>query len=465
MPFRLRIVLWYTLGVFVTIVILRLVTVTFIRIELYNEVDSSLKAEAAWISNILQSHRARRIPDAEICSEIQWRSSVNPRKEFISIRETGGGLFFRTVNLQDDSLPDATTPMGLVTVQSFRDQPVRLMGIRDSVYAITIGYSLADIESSIGRIISSSNLIIPLALLVVFATGLLLVGRFMAPIRGVNRYLAVAASGSLSRDLPPLDLTKKDEIGELSRRVAETVGKMRTSMRWILSYSSLVPHELRTPLAVIRSQLENAMKEGTTRAQLQGSVASTYDEILKLNGIIEDLLTLGKLQAGTFRLELQKMRLRNFLEGFSEEASGLAQHKGIDFVLEEGPDIPLMADLQWIRHALLNLLDNAIRHTPQGGQIRVRYAVTGSSLDLQMLDSGEGIPPGEIPHLFEPFYQGEYRDRNAPGAGLGLVLVKMIISAHGGTVHVASLPGGGTAFTMTLPLKRVSSAEATAASE
>jgi two-component system sensor histidine kinase ResE len=227
-------------------------------------------------------------------------------------------------------------------------------------------------------------------------------------------------------------------------------------MRWTLGFSSLIPHQLRTPIAVMRSQLENAMQEHATRTQLQSAMASTYDEILKLSDSIEVLLTLTKLQAGTLHLELQKLRIRNFLEGFREEACGLVQHKNIEFVLEEGPDVLLTADLQWIRHALFNLLDNAIRHTAQGGQISVRYAVTGTMLDLQLSDSGKGIPPAKIPHLFEPFYQGEYRDRNAPGTGLGLVLVKLIVTAHSGTVHVTSVPGQGTTFTMSLPLKQES---------
>jgi signal transduction histidine kinase len=341
-----------------------------------------------------------------------------------------------------------------VTIEAFRGQSIRLIGVTQDGYSVAIGYSMADVESAVSNIISSSWIIFPVALVFAFTGGLLLVGHLLRPIKKVNRFLEAAATHPLSRELPELDLTQNDEIGELASRVTQAIGRMRSSMRWTLSYSSMVPHQLRTPVAVIRSQLEHAMQQDTARTELQKTVASTYDEVLKLNDIIETLLTLGKLQAGTLRLQLQKLRMRNFLEGFREEACGLVRQKNIEFILEEGPDILLTADMHWIRQALLNLLDNAIRHTPRGGSIRTRYAVTGSTVDLQLLDSGDGIPLAEIPYLFEPFYQGELRDRNAPGAGLGLVLVKMIVTAHGGTVHVASLPGNGTAFTMTLPLKQ-----------
>lgn len=452
MPFRFRIVLWFSLAVLVVLVIVRLVTVAVVRIAIYDALDSSLKAEAVWMQNILYTYKAREVPETEIYDEIQQRSSLNPRKEFITVRDPAGNLIFKTANLGNDVLPNVDSLTGPVTVESFRDVSIRLICERDARYSIAIGYPLTDADYAIGKIVSSSNFVFPLAIILVFAGGLFLAGRFVAPIKEVNRYLA-AATGPLSRSLPELDATRRDEIGELSRRVRGTVSKMRGSMRWILSYSSLVPHQLRTPVTVIRSQLENSMQEPSTRAQLQAVIASTYDEILKLNDTIENLLTLGKLQAGTLRLQMQKLRVRNFLEGFRDEARALAACKEIEFVLEEGPDVLLTADMEWIRQSLFNLLDNAIRHTPEGGMITARHVLNGPMLDLQLSDTGEGIPEAEIPRLFEPFFQGEYRDQKASGAGLGLVLVKLIASAHHGSVRVASTPGKGTTFTVSLPLK------------
>ena len=453
MTFRLKIVLWFSLALLITLVAVRLVTIEVFRMMVYDDLDSSLQAELTWIRERLVTYKARQVPDPEIHNEMQERSSLNPRNEFISIWDAECNPYFISRNLEGQSLPNAGILTRPMTLKGFREDPVRVIGMREGGYTITVGYSLADVESAIRNIILISNIVLPVTVLFGFMGGLLLVGRLMRPIKEVNRFLEAAVAHPLSLDLPPLDLKQKDEIGELSRRVTEAVAKMRTSMRWILSYSSLVPHQLRTPVAIMRSQLENAMQEHASRAQLQETLTSTYDEIVKLNDIIENLLTLGKLQAGTLRLDLQKLRIRNFLEGFRGEACTLVQHKNIEFVLEEGPDVLLTADLRWIRQALFNLLDNAIRHTAQGGQITMRYAVTGSMLDLQLSDSGDGIPPAEIPHLFEPFYQGEYRDRNAPGTGLGLVLVKLIVTAHSGTVHVTSIPGQGTTFTISVPLR------------
>jgi signal transduction histidine kinase len=454
MSFRLKIVLWFSAALLVTLIATLFAIVQIVRLMVYDELDSSLQAELAWSKEILVTSKIRSLSDADILHTFQERSSLNPRKEFITIRDAGGNVYFNSRNLEEQSLPNADRLTQPVTIEAFRGQSIRLIGVTQDGYSVAIGYSMADVESAVSNIISSSWIIFPVALVFAFTGGLLLVGHLLRPIKKVNRFLEAAATHPLSRELPELDLTQNDEIGELASRVTQAIGRMRSSMRWTLSYSSMVPHQLRTPVAVIRSQLEHAMQQDTARTELQKTVASTYDEVLKLNDIIETLLTLGKLQAGTLRLQLQKLRMRNFLEGFREEACGLVRQKNIEFILEEGPDILLTADMHWIRQALLNLLDNAIRHTPRGGSIRTRYAVTGSTVDLQLLDSGDGIPLAEIPYLFEPFYQGELRDRNAPGAGLGLVLVKMIVTAHGGTVHVASLPGNGTAFTMTLPLKQ-----------
>lgn len=459
MTFRLKIVLWFSLALLVALLVVHLVTIEVVRMMIYDDLDNSLHAELTWVKDMLVTYKTRNVPDAEIRQEIQERGSLNPHKEFISIWDAKGNSYFNTRNLEAQGLPRADSLAQPLTLKGFRGLDVRLIGMQGGGYSIAIAYSLADVESAISSIAFSSNVVLPVTLFFAFMGGLLLVGRLMRPIKDVNHFLEAAATHPLSRDLPKLDTTKKDEIGELSRRVTETVGKMRGSMRWILSYSSLVPHQLRTPVAVMRSQLENAMQERATRTRLQETVASTYDEILKLNDTVENLLTLGKLQAGTLRLQMQKLRIRNFLEGFRDEARPLAACKEIKFVLEEGPDVLLEADMEWIRQALFNLLDNAIRHTSEDGCITVRYTVDGSLLELQMSDTGEGIPPSEIPRLFEPFFQGEYRDHKSPGAGLGLVLVKLIATAHRGSVHVASIPGRGTTFTLSLPLHRQAAAE------
>jgi signal transduction histidine kinase len=453
MSFRLKVVLWFSFALLISLVAVHLATVEIVRLMIYDELDSSLEDELTWMRDILATYKARGVTDEEIRKEIRGRSSLNPRKEFITVRDADGNPYFISKNLEEHALPQINNFSRPITSREPSGREIRLIGIAATPYSISIGYSLAEAESSVRNITGATSIVLPVAVLFAFIGGLFLVGHFIRPVNSVNKYLATAATYPLFRELPALDVDRKDEMGLLSKRVAEAVGKMRTSMRWILSYSSLVPHQLRTPVAVIRSQLENAMHERTTRVQLQEVVASTYDEVLKLNDTIENLLTLGKLQAGTLRLRLQKLRIRNFLEGFKEEAAILAGCKNIQFVVEEGPDILLTADMQWIRQALFNLLDNAIRHTPEGGQIAIRYAIDGAMIDLQVVDTGEGIAPGEIPWLFEPFFQGEYREQDTPGTGLGLALVKLIATAHHGSALAASIPGRGATFTLSLPLK------------
>jgi signal transduction histidine kinase len=459
MNFRIKIVLWLSLVIFLALVGVRLATLEVVKTMLLDDLDSSLHAELIWARDILVSYKARGISDDEIRREIQERSSLNPRKVFATIRHAGGSVYFNTHNLEGQPLPGVDSLSEPVTVSGVRSQQIRLIGMHDGNYSFTVAYSLVDVDAAIDKILVSAAVVVPVTLLLGIAGGLVVVGRFLKPVKEVNQFLAAAATHSLSHDLPHLDVTKKDEIGELSRRVTEAVGKMRTSMRWILSYSSLVPHQLRTPVAVMRSQLESVMEQDVPRSRLQQTMISTYDEILKLNNIIDDLLNLGKLQAGTMRLEKRRIAIAGFLADFGEEACALVRWKGIQFVLHEGPDIELMADEQWLRQVLFNLLDNAIRHTPDVGQISVACAVRGDSLELRFSDTGEGIQAEEMPLLFEPFFQGKYRDNKSYGSGLGLVLVKLIVSAHGGTIAVESSPGEGATFVIGLPLMQEVSSE------
>jgi signal transduction histidine kinase len=246
-------------------------------------------------------------------------------------------------------------------------------------------------------------------------------------------------------------VSAKDEIGELIDRINEVIEKMRNSMRQVLSFSSLASHELRTPLTIMRNQVEEALHSGMPVEEQRRSLASIYDEILRMKRIVDDLLSLSTMQAGTFKIKLERAALQSMLKEFYEEASLLARDKNIAVVLEPGPPVFIQADVIRLRQVLFNLLDNALKHTIENGCIRLRHEVKDRQAVLYFSDTGSGIPPQILSRIFDPFYRRTLDGFSSHGAGLGLALVKLIVEAHHGSITVQSEMGKGTTFMMTLP--------------
>ena len=452
--FRLKIVLWHSLLVLITLLLFRILSVEVIRSSLYDDFDSSLRAEAEWIRGVLEAYKLRRLPDEDIQSDINARSSLSPRKEFIEIYQANGAEYFCSPNLGPDRL------IGLVrdafaepvTVKEFRRRPLRLFGLKDAFHIIYVGYPLTDIEAAINEILYSSLLLIPITLIFVVMSGLFLVVRFVKPIRELNLYAEQLMHQPLDQELPKVTVRSKDEIGELIHRINEVIEKMRNSMRQVLSFSSLASHELRTPLAIVRNQVEEALHSEMPAEAQRENLASIYDEILRMKRIVDDLLSLGTMQAGTFKIRLERVAMQAMLDEFHEEASLLSREKNITVLLEPCAQIFIQADVMRIRQVLFNLLDNALKHTPENGCIRLKCDLQDGQVMLHFADTGSGIPSQALQRIFDPFYRRTLDGFSSHGAGLGLALVKWIVEAHHGSITVRSEIGKGTIFTIILPI-------------
>lgn len=246
-------------------------------------------------------------------------------------------------------------------------------------------------------------------------------------------------------------------IGDLANRINNVVTMMEKNLKRTLSFTSFASHELRIPLTIIRNQLEGILRPNTSTTVLRKSLISTYDEILRLSKIVEDLLNLATMQTGTTRFQLQPLDVSAFLKEFYEEALLLSRPKNVTFVLSHGPSVFIQGDALKLRQMLFNLLDNALHYTPEGGRIHLSYFTSENKLTFSFSDTGAGIPPEQIAMIFNPFYKGTPLSSARKGTGLGLAIVEWIVEGHNGTIHVESEVGKGTTFIITLPLLNNSS--------
>lgn len=450
MRFRTKIALWYGAIVLATLVAFRVASVGMIREMLDDELDDSLRAEARWVERLIRDYRARDIPDREIVTEIAERSRLSPRKEFIEVRDPTGRIVFRSPNLENASLHAlARPPLGEPSDARLRNIPVRVLVADAPGLQVAVGYPLTDLEAALDNLVQSFLYLIPLAILLAGAGGYFLAARFVRPLVEMEQYADDVIALPLDRPLPAPPEAPGDEIGRLLGRIHDLVSRLRENLGRAIAFSSLASHELRTPLSVLRVQMEGAMHPDADVGELQDALDGAYDEILRLSSVVSRLLDMSTLQAGTFRLDLESVDLGPFLASFADDVRPLCESRSASIRTERRADPQVLADPSRLRQVLLNLLDNALRHVPEGGLVVLVVDVEDDWAIVRVADDGAGIPADRLERIFDPFYSVHERGRR--GAGLGLAFVRWVVEEHGGEVATESVEGAGTSITLRFP--------------
>ena len=283
--------------------------------------------------------------------------------------------------------------------------------------------------------------------------------------------LAAAAKALRTGDLSArVDVVGQDEVAQLkadfNAMAAELEGSVRaleaerdkvaTLLQSRRELIATVSHELRTPTATVRGYLESAIEgwDESPPPTLRHDLVVMEEEIERLQGLIDDLFTLARVDVQGLAMDLRAVDADEVIRRQVEAMARLAWQAGrVELVAELPPDLPpVLADEGRLEQVLVNLLRNAIRHTPPGGIVAVGGAAEGDRVRIDVRDTGEGIPPDDLPHIWERFYRGQAtRAEDSRGAGLGLALVKDLTQAMGGSAHVKSVLGQGTCFTIKLP--------------
>jgi len=216
----------------------------------------------------------------------------------------------------------------------------------------------------------------------------------------------------------------------------------------------LVAHELRTPLTAIVGHADILESCGPNEEELRRrSRDFIASEAQRLARLVDDLLTLSRLEASP--PVMRTINVRVVVESAISSLFEIAEMQRITLTLEAPPSLPrVRADPDRLQQALVNLLDNAIKYTPAGGSVTARLVSEGGYVRVEISDTGPGIPPEDLPHVFEPLYRGG-KERGTPGTGLGLTIVRAILDQHGAPINLHSRPGKGTTFTFRLPVARI----------
>jgi signal transduction histidine kinase len=213
-------------------------------------------------------------------------------------------------------------------------------------------------------------------------------------------------------------------------------------------------HELRTPLAIMQAEATLALSKERTEADYRKSLETISQESTYMSSVIGKLLFLARSDAGKEQLNFEDVELKELITGLSANVEALAQDKGIKLTVDAKEDLIVNGDKVKLRQLFINILENAVRYTPNDGNISVSLVRSESDALVTITDTGIGIPPEHLPHIFERFYRvDKARSRAEGGVGLGLAIAKIVADSHGGKIEVESVEGKGTSFYISLPLK------------
>lgn len=324
---------------------------------------------------------------------------------------------------------------------------------RTRKFYVAIGISLANNNKTLTNFTWLCLAVIPLVIVIGTATGWVIAGRALLPVMAIARAAQRISGSNLSLRIP--ERKAADELEYLIETFNAMIARLEQSFIQVRQFSTDVSHELRTPITIVRGQLEVALFTAQTIEQYRDAIVVALGDVERLSQIVRALLLLSQAETGQVVLQLQPLDLCETARNITEQFEIPAEGAGVEISFHAGPgNCTGDFDRVQIERMLSNLISNAVKFTPPGGLVRVSVERVGDQGEVVVQDTGQGIAPEHLPHIFDRFYRVRGMEEQASpekGLGLGLSFVNWIVRAHGGTIEVRSEPGKGTTFIVRLP--------------
>jgi heavy metal sensor kinase len=317
----------------------------------------------------------------------------------------------------------------------------------------SIGLSLENNRDLLRQFTIRVAIAVPLIILTGCLMAWFLAGRGLAPVLEVAQAAQRISGSNLSLRIPTRGA--RDELDTLIETFNKMIARLEDSFGQIRQFSTDVSHELRTPLTILRGQLEVALFTAETKEQYREAIVDSLQDIERLGQIVRALLLLSQAETGQVILQRTTLDLAALVRDIADQFQIPAEGAQVKLRISAPGPCEANLDRVQIERMLSNLLSNALKFTPPGGEVRVSLTGQENQAVLTIADTGCGIPPNHLPHIFDRFYRVSSLDQAASpekGLGLGLSFVAWIVKAHQGTIQVDSEQGKGTTFIVTLPL-------------
>lgn len=383
---------------------------------------------------------------------------------YIQVLDPHGQIVAKSANLQTFSLPITRDTyhgaLGGVTsyevFQKVGKYPIRVVTkpiMRSGKVAIIVqvGSSLEGMDEifhSLAYILISA---IFASVAVASAVGWFLAKKALRPVTEITKLARKIEAENLNERIT-IDVPR-DEIGQLAITMNEMIERLEKSFNQIKQFTADASHELKTPLTILKGEMEIALRSKGGIDEMRRALTSSLEEIDRMNYIVRNLLDLAKMDVERGRAATHEVSLDRIVSERCEHFRRHALDSGVGLAILKNSPVLIRGDSVRISQLVYNLIDNALKYTPSGGHVEVMLTEEEKMAVLRVADTGIGISGEDIPYLFDRFYRvDKARSGGAGGAGLGLSICKEIVESNGGTITVSSVPGKGTTFTVRLPV-------------
>lgn len=313
---------------------------------------------------------------------------------------------------------------------------------------LQVGKSTENRDELLARFRTVSMLVAIVVVLTALAGGMVVTRSTLRPINGLIRAVRDIIDTGRTQTRVPVQ-GERDAIDELSALFNRMLDRITTLIEGMGNALDNVAHDLRTPMTRLRGLAERAIESGDAAAQREALV-TCLEESDRILSMLDTLMDISEAETGTMRLNPADIGVQGLVQEIVGVYEDVAEEKQITIASDVEPGLTAAADRERLRQVLANLVDNAIKYTPAGGRVAIRARRAGSSVGIEIADTGPGISPQDLPRIWDRLYRGDH-SRTERGLGLGLSLVRAIVAAHGGTVEVATEPGRGSTFRVLLP--------------
>ncbi|HKT87946.1 MAG TPA: heavy metal sensor histidine kinase [Candidatus Sulfotelmatobacter sp.] len=456
----MRLTLWY-LAIFALGQILFGAGMWFIlRNNLYDIVDDGVENQADDVKSLLQA-QGKDASLERLRQALSEEYAVGHAGDYIQILDGNGELIFRSAFLQAHQtalLPPDQVKRPVSRTRRIEDRPFRFLfervNIDGRVFIIEMGAPADDALDTLHQFRSYLFWFAPLLLLSAAAVGYWMSRKALSPVDELVRTARDVSGTNLKNRLQTLETG--DELQRLSDTLNAMLDRIEAAFQRVTQFTADASHELRTPVSLIRTEAELALRRSRGEAEYQEALRHILAEAERTSALIEQLLSLARADSGRESVQMTPVNLSPILKSVVEGWKQVASIRGLQFSADiASQDVFVMADETWLRRLIEILLDNAFKYTPANGsvQLSLEHKNEDQNVLVTVKDSGVGIASEEHAKIFERFYRvDKARSRAEGGTGLGLSIAQWIVTQHHGTISVHSAPGQGATFRVQLPM-------------
>jgi heavy metal sensor kinase len=478
---RVKLTLWYVLILAILLISFSGFLYLTLSKSLYRDVDNKLRSLAELIASESDSPLSK-FGFGNIDQTLEASMNLKPVGKFIQVLDESGNIGRKSDNLKNIQLPISLSVLknasqGQITFETnwfFGNAPLRIITFpvlekHHVTKIVQVASSLEDVEDALNTLFIILIIAVPFALLVAILGGQFLASKALKPVDQITRTARIITSQNLNQRIEPPRV--KDEISRLIETFNEMISRLDRSFRQVKQFSTDASHELKTPLTILKGEVEVALRKERGPQEYEEILKSNLEEINRMSQIVEDLLLLSRADSGQIHLNRENINLNEILSEVIAQLNVLAKSKNLHIeTSNHHEEVHMYADPLRIRELLLNLIENGIKYSEDGGSIHILLSrdgllkegkpfahVQGEKLpefvQIVISDTGIGIAKEDQERIFDRFFRvDKARSSEQGGSGLGLSICKWIVEAHQGEIRVDSELGKGSSFIVKLPI-------------